>query len=122
MKGMQENQILVLIKEPGKPPVVEPLFDNTLESFQKAVGGYIETYYLAPGVTVICNEEGKLRELPYNVTIGLEHFVGTIVFCGTTKDAFCSLKAAQIPLLKALVEDAALHRPKVTVPEGGSHG
>ena len=40
---MKENQILVIIKEPGKDPVVEPLFDNTLEAFQEAVGGYIET-------------------------------------------------------------------------------
>ena len=40
---MKEKQILVVIKEPGKPPRVEPLFENTLEAFQKAVGGYIET-------------------------------------------------------------------------------
>ena len=40
---MKENQILVIIKEPGKDPVVEPLFDNTLEAFQEAIGGYIET-------------------------------------------------------------------------------
>lgn len=40
---MKEKQILVVIKEPGKPPRVEPLFENTLEAFQKAVGGDIET-------------------------------------------------------------------------------
>lgn len=35
---MKENQILVCIKEPGEEPRIEPLFDNTLEAFQKAVG------------------------------------------------------------------------------------
>lgn len=25
-KGMKENQIMVVVKEPGKPPRVEPLF------------------------------------------------------------------------------------------------
>ena len=99
-----EKQILVLIKEPGKAPVVEPLFDNTLQSFQKAVGGYIETYYLGANVTVVCNEEGKLKGLPYNVTIGRENFVGAIVLCGTTADDFCSLKASQIPRLMAILE------------------
>lgn len=38
-KGMKENQILVVIKEPGKEARVEPLFENTLKAFQKAVGG-----------------------------------------------------------------------------------
>jgi hypothetical protein len=35
---MQEK-ILVLIKEPGKGPRVEPCFENKLEAFQEAVGG-----------------------------------------------------------------------------------
>lgn len=40
---MKEKQILVIRKEPGKLAEVEPLFENTLEAFQAAVGGYIET-------------------------------------------------------------------------------
>lgn len=39
---MGENQILVAIKKPGELPGLEPLFKNSLEAFQKAVGGYIE--------------------------------------------------------------------------------
>lgn len=31
-KGMRENQILVVIKEPGKESRIEPLFDNTLKA------------------------------------------------------------------------------------------
>lgn len=44
---MKEKQILAVVKEPGQSPRVEPLFDNTLEAFQQAVGGYIETVTIA---------------------------------------------------------------------------
>ena len=63
---MKENQILICIKEPGKEPRVEPLFDNTLEAFQKAVGGYIETVTIAEDLVLICNEEGKLQGMQGN--------------------------------------------------------
>lgn len=97
------EKILVMIKRPGEAPVLEPQFENTLEAFQKAVGGYIETYTLTPELVVICNEEGKLQGLPYNVTIGREDFVGTIVVAGVNGDEFASLKAAQVPLVRALL-------------------
>lgn len=39
----------------------------TLEEMQKAVGGYIEMAGSAfGGLVMIVNEEGKLRDLPYN--------------------------------------------------------
>ena len=44
---MGENQILVAIKKPGELPGLEPLFENSLEAFQKAVGGYIEVLTVA---------------------------------------------------------------------------
>lgn len=78
---MRENQIMVMIKRPGEPAEVEPLFDNTLEAFQAAVDGYIEAVTLTPQIVILCNEEGKIKGLPYNVTIGREHFAGTIIFC-----------------------------------------
>ncbi len=100
---MKENQILVVIKEAGLEPRVEPLFENTLEAFQEAVGGYIETFTLAPEIIVICNEEGKLKRLPYNVTINYEDFVGTIIVAGVKNDEFASLRAAAIPLVRSLL-------------------
>lgn len=100
---MKEKQILVLIKKPNEAPTVEPMFDNSLAAFQEAVGGYIETYYLAPNLCIICNEEGKLMGLPYNTTIGREDFVGTIMVVGSTKDEFCSVPAAKIPHLRDIL-------------------
>lgn len=103
MKGMKEKQIMVIVKDPGQPPRVEPLFDNTLEAFQQAVGGYIEAVTLTPEVVIICNEDGKLLGLPHNVTISREDFVGTVVVCGVKGEEFSSLRAAAIPLVRALL-------------------
>lgn len=93
---MKESQILVVIKEPGQAPKVEPLFDNTLESFQKAVGGYIETVSFG-SIVIICNEEGRLLGLEPNVEVGSVDFVGTILAVGVKEDEFCSLSASVVP-------------------------
>lgn len=100
---MKENQIMVMIKQPGKAPELDPLFPNTLEAFQEAVGGYIETVTLSPEIVIICNEEGKPKGLPYNVTIGHEDFVGTILVAGVKEDEFVSLRAAAIPFVRSLL-------------------
>lgn len=102
---MRENQIMVMIKRPGEPAEVEPLFDNTLEAFQAAVDGYIEAVTLTPQIVILCNEEGKIKGLPYNVTIGREHFVGTILFVGVNGEDFGSLKATAIPYIRSLLEE-----------------
>lgn len=94
---MKENQILVVIKEPGQAPRLEPLFENTLEAFQAAVGGYIETVTYGRNFVIICNEEGRLKGLPFNVEIGGVGFVGTILAVGTKCDEFASIKGAMIP-------------------------
>ena len=100
---MKEKQILVVVKEPGQPPRVEPLFDNTLEAFQQAVGGYIETVTLATDLIIICNEEGRLLDLPFNIELCGVGFVGTILAVGAKGDEFASLKASSVPfLLKCL--------------------
>ena len=94
---MKEKQILVVIKEPGKEPVVEPLMENTLEAFQQAVGGYIETVTLASDIVIICNEEGRLLDLPFNVNICGCDFYGTIFAVGTKGPEFASLKSYLVP-------------------------
>lgn len=62
---------------------------NTLEEFQMAVGGYIETFQISQDLTVICDEEGRLKGLPYNVTILGEPLFGTILFVGISGEEFC---------------------------------
>ena len=104
MKGLKENQILVVIKEPGQAPRVEPLFDNTLEAFQKAVDGYIETVTVAKDLVIICNEEGRLRGLPFNVELFGVGFVGTVIVAGVKGEEFASLKSVHVPHILRLLQ------------------
>ena len=56
----------VVIVEPGKKPVVQNI-DNTLTSMQQIVGGTIQAVYpFEEPVALICNDEGKLLNLPLN--------------------------------------------------------
>ena len=108
MKGMKENQILVVIKEPGQAPKVEPLFENTLEAFQKAVDGYIEAVTIADDLVIICNEEGRLRGLPFNARVVGITFVGTVVVAGVKGDEFASLKSRHVPSVLRMLEGGKL--------------
>ena len=69
----------VIVKEVGKLPRIEDI-ENTLQSLQTLVGGYIETVTLHDNVVLICNEEGKIAGLPPNFGIGGDTIVGTAVF------------------------------------------
>ena len=40
--------------------------DFQLEEMQEVVGGWIEIVYLDNGSMMVVNEEGKLKQLPYN--------------------------------------------------------
>ena len=84
------KNIKVIIKEPGKSSV-EKTISNSLESLQEIVGGPIETVTLASDLCIICNEEGKLKNLPYNITIFGVDFVGTLILVGVNKDKFADI-------------------------------
>lgn len=62
--------------------------DNSLESLQAYVGGYIEAVSIGHGVTVICNEDGRLIGLPYNCTINGVDFFGNVALVGTEGGEF----------------------------------
>ena len=56
----------VIVVEPKKKPMVQDI-NAGLESMQKIVGGSIEAVYpFDEPVALICNEEGKLMNLPLN--------------------------------------------------------
>ena len=56
----------VVVVEPKKKPTAQDI-GSDLESMQKIVGGSIEAVYpFADPVALICNEEGKLLNLPLN--------------------------------------------------------
>lgn len=62
----KDNQILVLVVEPGKPPY-EKRIENDYRSLQELVNGSIEFVELPePDCHIYCNEDGKLEGLPGN--------------------------------------------------------
>lgn len=82
--------ISVLLKRPGEIPRHVNV-SNSLEALQKNVEGYIETVTLAEDLVIICNEEGLLKEMPYNCTICGQPFVGPILMVGREEDEFADL-------------------------------
>ena len=79
------KKISALSKRPGEPPR-HVWVSNNLEALQKAVEGYIEAITVSRGdgrdLVIICNEEGKIRNMEYNATICGEDFVGPILIVG----------------------------------------
>ena len=84
------DKIFVAVKRPGEPPR-HVWMSNSLENFQRYVGGYIEAVTVASDLVIICNEEGRLMGLPYNCTVCGCDFVGDIVFVGVKGDEFADL-------------------------------
>ena len=72
------NHLRVVVKAPGEPPL-EKTIPHTLEALQHEVGGYIEMLRMGDWL-VLVNEEGKLRQLPPNISLApYGWLVGTIV-------------------------------------------
>ena len=89
------DKIKVFTKRPGMPPRSVAV-TNSLANLQNYVGGYIETVTVARDLVIICNEEGRLKGLPYNCTIGGCALCGDIIFAGVKGDEF-----ADVPLTMA---------------------
>ena len=49
----------------GEATIID-LTEGSLEKLQKAVGGYVQAIDLCEGLTMWCNEEGKMMSLPHN--------------------------------------------------------
>ena len=95
----------IIIVEGGKRPY-EAELEHDLESMRRCVGGDIEAVYEPGGrnAALICNDEGKLLELPLNRALRDEEgeiydvIVGTFFVCSTPPDSesFTSLTDEQV--------------------------
>lgn len=88
----------VIYKAPGGKPEIRDI-PNTLEELQESVGGYIESCTFTTNAAVICNEEGRLRGLPYNCRFLGVDFVGPILVVGIEGDEFTDLDPEAMGLL-----------------------
>lgn len=95
----------VIQKVPGRwPEVVE--IENDLKALQQAVGGWIETVTLPYGLCVICNEEGRLMDLPFNTIFAGIPLVGTFLVVGTKGEDFADVPEEYVPKLLLLMMNA----------------
>ena len=94
----------VLVVEPERRPEVKEI-DDSLKEMQGIVGGYIQSIYpFAEPVALVCNDEGKLMDLPANRGLRDENgqiydiVFGTFFLCGAPADSdhFTSLTPEQI--------------------------
>ena len=94
----------ILIVEPKRRQEVKEI-DGSLKSMQEVVGGLIQVLYpFDEPVALVCNDEGKLMNLPANRGLRdksgqiYDIVVGTFFICGAPKDSdrFASLTTEQI--------------------------
>ena len=92
------REIDILVVEPCKAPRPAKV-EDTLEAFQKIVGGPIEAgCHLPQRLMPICNSEGKHMRLmpnPENPTDSSDFIAGTFLLCSFEGEHFASLTAAQ---------------------------
>ena len=87
---MSDHKIHVYSKRVGEIPR-SVWISPTLANLQRTVGGYIETVTLARDLVIICDEEGRIKDKPYNCTVCGCDFRGDIIFCGVDGDDFGSV-------------------------------
>ena len=100
----------VLIVEPGQYPR-EAEIEKSLAAEQAIVGGLIECVYpWKDNACIVCNDEGKLQNLPFNRTLGNYDVICRNLLCGwaLTQDDFCSLTPEQVKRYEALYHDPQL--------------
>lgn len=86
----------VIRKKPGMAPELVEI-ENSLESLQAEVDGYIECITLWENMVLICDEEGLLKDKPVNRYIGWS-FAGTVLVVGVDGEEFCD-----VPVTDALM-------------------
>ena len=98
----------ILVVEPEHRPEVKEI-DDSLKEMQCIVGGYIQAIYpFEEPVALVCNDEGKLMDLPANRGLrgkdGQMYDIvsGTFFLCGAPADSdhFTSLTPEQIERYK----------------------
>ena len=92
---MSDAKIRAIVKRPDEKYGHVTHISNTLKNFQRIVEGPIEVVPLGYKAAIICNEEGKLRDLDKNFVI--RHVISTdvirgeIAVVGVDGEEFCDL-------------------------------
>lgn len=93
------SKIRILVVEPNKEPY-QTKIENTLKNLQSVVDGLIEYVQLEHNVDLICNEEGKIYNLPMNRIVPNDIICGTFFIAGQHEGETISLSKKQIKKYK----------------------
>ena len=93
------KKIKCIVKRPDEQFGHVTWISDSLKNLQKTVGGYIETVMFDNGLVLIYNEEGKIRDMPYNFTLRRIHGIipihnpifGTVIACGAEEDQLADI-------------------------------
>lgn len=82
----------ILMVEPERHPKIAEI-PHTLEAMQQTVGGYIEiTYPWREPIALVCDEEGMLKQLPFNRLVAPQNAIfGTFFLCGIGEEDLTDL-------------------------------
>lgn len=99
------KDLKILVKRVGEEPTVETI-EDTLKAKQNLVGGLIEVVSYDEDILLICNEEGKLINLPPNLLFDYDYIAGDCFFVGDDYDnaGFKDLTNEQIENLKEMIK------------------
>ena len=114
----------ILVVEPMKPCEVREIPD-TLDAMRQIVGGDIEAVTsIRYASAVVCNENGKLLDLPYNRPLldesgllPLDILHGTFFIAGMSGEHFVSLTDGQIQRYKDLYDNVMALTAEASVPQ-----
>ena len=101
----------VIIKTDSTKELVEFTNETSYKTLSSAVGGYIQSIDFDDTITLWCNENGKLDDLPQNPVatafwvekFGLtDYVVGDVIFTGGTDDEGQTLGLSDEQVLRLL--------------------
>lgn len=121
--GTSRQTIKVLVVEPMKPCEVREI-SGDLKTLQGIVGGKIEMAFpFTEPAAIVCNAEGKNRNLLPNRLLcdsegsAYDILCGTFLIAGIRDEDFVSLTSEQIHHYKALFDDHRMYAIPLEVPD-----
>lgn len=88
----------IVVKNVNELPEVRRI-NGELKEMQDIVGGYIEAFHVSPNILCVCNEEGKIQNLPVNFNFNKDYICGNVFFVAEGEEDFESLNSQQIAFL-----------------------
>ena len=88
------DEIIAFAFRSNEPPIAVKI-PNSIDAMMEFVDGRIEVVSFADGLVIVCNEEGKMRDLPAHwvAILGVRNdpIAGNFLVCRREKGVFVSI-------------------------------